>query len=142
MWYFRFSRRQVFWDIVPCRLVVVDRRFRGAYCIYHQGDEYNYSYPRRISYSHPVTSPLSTYPHGLSWSSFLLPCFLWISYIFLHQNLSATCVSPDTTTAIKSRRMRWAGCLKRTERMTNAYRILVKILKRNKRAGKHRIKWE
>jgi hypothetical protein len=29
-----------FWDIVPCSLVVVDRRFRGAYYLHHQGDEY------------------------------------------------------------------------------------------------------
>jgi hypothetical protein len=28
-----------FWDIVPCSLVEVDRRFRGAYCLHHQGDE-------------------------------------------------------------------------------------------------------
>jgi hypothetical protein len=27
----------VFWDIAPCRLVGVDRRFRGSYCLYHQG---------------------------------------------------------------------------------------------------------
>jgi hypothetical protein len=26
----------VFWDIAPCRLGV-DRRFRGAYCLYRQG---------------------------------------------------------------------------------------------------------
>jgi hypothetical protein len=25
-----------FWDIVPCSLVEVDRRFRGAYCLHHQ----------------------------------------------------------------------------------------------------------
>jgi hypothetical protein len=23
----------VFWDVVPCSLVEIDRRFRGAYCI-------------------------------------------------------------------------------------------------------------
>jgi hypothetical protein len=27
-----------FWDIVLCSQVVVDRHFRGAYCLYHQGD--------------------------------------------------------------------------------------------------------
>jgi hypothetical protein len=25
----------VFWDIAPCNLVIVDRRFRGAYCLHH-----------------------------------------------------------------------------------------------------------
>jgi hypothetical protein len=29
----------VFWDIAPCCLVEVYRRFRGAYCLHHQGDE-------------------------------------------------------------------------------------------------------
>jgi hypothetical protein len=28
----------VFWDVAPCSLVETDRRFRGAYCLYHQGD--------------------------------------------------------------------------------------------------------
>jgi hypothetical protein len=30
--------RVVFWDILPCKMIV-DRRFRGAYCLHHQGDE-------------------------------------------------------------------------------------------------------
>jgi hypothetical protein len=29
----------VFWDVAPCSEVDVDRRFRGAYCLHHQGDE-------------------------------------------------------------------------------------------------------
>jgi hypothetical protein len=28
-----------FWDIEPRSLVEVTRRFRGAYCVHHQGDE-------------------------------------------------------------------------------------------------------
>jgi hypothetical protein len=27
------------WDIAPCSFVWGDRRFRGAYCLHHQGDE-------------------------------------------------------------------------------------------------------
>jgi hypothetical protein len=30
-----FMFRIVFWDIMPCRMIV-DRRFRGAYCLHHQ----------------------------------------------------------------------------------------------------------
>jgi hypothetical protein len=30
--------RIVFWDVLPCK-IIVDRRFRGAYCLHHQGDE-------------------------------------------------------------------------------------------------------
>jgi len=29
-----------FWDIVPCSLVEVDRCFRGAYWLHHQGDDH------------------------------------------------------------------------------------------------------
>jgi hypothetical protein len=28
----------VFWDASSCCLVEIDRRFRGAYCLSHQGD--------------------------------------------------------------------------------------------------------
>jgi hypothetical protein len=28
----------VYWDVVPCSLVEIDRRFRGACCLSHQGD--------------------------------------------------------------------------------------------------------
>jgi hypothetical protein len=28
--------RAVFWDILPCKMIV-DQRFRGAYCLHHQG---------------------------------------------------------------------------------------------------------
>jgi hypothetical protein len=30
------SFRVVFWDTLPCKMIV-DRRFRGAYCLHHQG---------------------------------------------------------------------------------------------------------
>jgi hypothetical protein len=26
-----------FWDVAPCILVAVDRRFRGVYCLHHHG---------------------------------------------------------------------------------------------------------
>jgi hypothetical protein len=29
----------IFWDVSPCSLVEVHRRFRGACCFHHQGDE-------------------------------------------------------------------------------------------------------
>jgi hypothetical protein len=32
-------KMRAFWDVTPCSLVGVDRRFRGAYCLHHQGDE-------------------------------------------------------------------------------------------------------
>jgi hypothetical protein len=27
-----------FWDVAPCSILELDRRFRCAYCLYHQGD--------------------------------------------------------------------------------------------------------
>jgi hypothetical protein len=29
----------VFWDVLPCSQIDVDRRFRVAYCLQHQSDE-------------------------------------------------------------------------------------------------------
>jgi hypothetical protein len=31
-------KMSVFWDVAPCSLVGNDRRFRGSYCLHHQGD--------------------------------------------------------------------------------------------------------
>jgi hypothetical protein len=40
---------KTFWCIAPCSIVGVYRRFRGAYCFYHQGDEITVKY--RLYYS-------------------------------------------------------------------------------------------
>jgi hypothetical protein len=29
----------VLWDMAPCTVVEVDRGFRGAYCLHHQGED-------------------------------------------------------------------------------------------------------
>jgi hypothetical protein len=31
---------RVFWDVLPCSQVDVGQRFRGSYCLHHQGDEF------------------------------------------------------------------------------------------------------
>jgi hypothetical protein len=33
----------VFWVVAPCSLVEIDRRFRDAYCLHHQGNDRNIS---------------------------------------------------------------------------------------------------
>jgi hypothetical protein len=38
----------VFWVVVPCSLVKVYRRFRGACCLHHQGDRHL----EELSFSH------------------------------------------------------------------------------------------
>jgi hypothetical protein len=47
----------VFWDDVPCSLVETGRRFRGAYCLHHQGNDRDYmaQHPRRQSTSLKVS---------------------------------------------------------------------------------------
>jgi hypothetical protein len=30
----------VFCDVAPCSLLETDKRFRGAYCLHHQGDDH------------------------------------------------------------------------------------------------------
>jgi hypothetical protein len=30
-----FSKIALFWDVAPCSVVEIDRRFRDAYCLYH-----------------------------------------------------------------------------------------------------------
>jgi hypothetical protein len=37
----------VFWDVLPCK-IIVDQRFRGTFCLHHQGDSY---FILSISYS-------------------------------------------------------------------------------------------
>jgi hypothetical protein len=37
----------VFWDVAPCSLVEMDRRFRGAHCLHHQGIPNFYKTTRR-----------------------------------------------------------------------------------------------
>jgi hypothetical protein len=34
----RSMKMAVVWNVAPCSLVEIDRRFRGAYCPHHQGD--------------------------------------------------------------------------------------------------------
>jgi hypothetical protein len=42
-WDFRFLRqllwRLLFWNVAPCSLIETHRRFGGAYCLFHEGDE-------------------------------------------------------------------------------------------------------
>jgi hypothetical protein len=38
-----------FWNIVPCSLVEVDRRFRGAYCFHHQENDEHTTHLRNFN---------------------------------------------------------------------------------------------
>jgi hypothetical protein len=39
VWPKPMAKMTPFWDAAPCSLVEVDRRFRGAYCLHHSGDD-------------------------------------------------------------------------------------------------------
>jgi hypothetical protein len=34
-----YLKSRVFWDVTPRSQVDFDQRFRGSYCLHHQGDE-------------------------------------------------------------------------------------------------------
>jgi hypothetical protein len=40
-----------FWDMASCNLIETDWHFRGAYCLYHQGDDF----PETSVYFHETT---------------------------------------------------------------------------------------
>jgi hypothetical protein len=64
-WWFRF----VFWDVLPCK-IIVDRRFRGTYCLHHQGDEII-----RLFYA-----AVGLHPRRQIWTSYSPPWELVISH--------------------------------------------------------------
>jgi hypothetical protein len=48
---------RVFWDIMPCSPVGVDRRFRRAYCVHYQGgDDGNSTHSETSVYSSETTT--------------------------------------------------------------------------------------
>jgi hypothetical protein len=53
-------KMRAFRDIEPCTLVEVERRFKGAYCLYHQDDEWCCDEAERISETSSVSMSLHT----------------------------------------------------------------------------------
>jgi hypothetical protein len=54
---------RVFWDIAQCSLVVVDRRFRGAYCLHHR--PYDGGHTQLCNVGIPTTTNAEQYPRRL-----------------------------------------------------------------------------
>jgi hypothetical protein len=54
------STMTAFWDTVPCSLVEVDRRFRGAYCLHHQGDHVPSHHHHHITTTPPTHNSVTT----------------------------------------------------------------------------------
>jgi hypothetical protein len=38
------------WDVVPCSLAEIDRRFAGSYCLHYQGEESVSTFETSISF--------------------------------------------------------------------------------------------
>jgi hypothetical protein len=48
-------KMRVFWDIAPCTLSGVDRRFRGAHCLHHHPDDGGSTHSQTSVYSNKTT---------------------------------------------------------------------------------------
>jgi hypothetical protein len=59
-----------FWDTALCSLVEVDRRFRSAYCLHHQDDDWGSTYLWNVVLRQDYTS---LYPRRLSYLRNSLP---------------------------------------------------------------------
>jgi hypothetical protein len=73
------TKIETLWDMAPCSLVEVARRFRGAYCVHRQGDDGGSS-----SFFVLSAAPFSSSsPYLLSGILFVfLPCLLFSFSIF------------------------------------------------------------
>jgi hypothetical protein len=73
---------RVFWDVAPCSLIGVDRRFRRAYCLHYQGVSNLFS----ATMSRPVLTSIITGFFFLEWPRKLQePCYdscLWPEFEF------------------------------------------------------------
>jgi hypothetical protein len=60
----------VFWDVALCSLVEINRRFRDAYCLHHQGDEASFLLCARIINSY-----------------FFNEIFIWVEFVYKYKLL-------------------------------------------------------
>jgi hypothetical protein len=77
----------IFWDVAPCSLVEIDRRFRGAYCLHHQGDVGPHTHSRILPHSlECVEMFIISLPYfrPIEWS---LQCVTVFSSILGHSDL-------------------------------------------------------
>jgi hypothetical protein len=67
----------VYWDVAPCSLLDIDRRFRGAYCLHQQSDkpEDRYFHTRRSD---------NLKSHQLLTYSFSLDAITTLNYILMY----------------------------------------------------------
>jgi hypothetical protein len=81
-----FLKIKSIWDVAPCSLVGVDRRFRGTYCLHHQSYEcFSRNFPTKILFS-CLVSPVwrhTTY-RNLIWLN--IPLGSWYKFADGHTN--------------------------------------------------------
>jgi len=92
----RMMFRAVFWVVLPCKMIV-DRRFRGAYCLHHQGwviwTSYSPPWELEISHSRTTSSRFSLLLCGTSWTSHI--CMYWF-------NRNVSIVNTDWPSSMKN----------------------------------------
>jgi hypothetical protein len=93
-----FLKMTAFWDIAPCSLVEVGRRFRGVYCLHHQEWDYTAQYPRWLSSSY---SP--------PWEPEISLSFLLINTTTLFQSPSRHQTRSSTLFHLGRRRKFWTA---------------------------------
>jgi hypothetical protein len=95
----------IFWNVAPCCLVGIDQHFRGAYCLYHQGDsdckllwnadqyllDYMVHHPRRQPSSYLPWEPQISPWNYLLVLTFLADKQIWIFYCIFHLSPSHAC---------------------------------------------------
>jgi hypothetical protein len=90
---------RAFWDIGPCGLVEVGRRFRNAYCLHHQGDltsEQDYQLQKKdilddVSWIHSFPSPgdqNGIWSQSAQWDILEKSCFILAHHGKMKKSLS------------------------------------------------------
>jgi hypothetical protein len=90
----------IFWDVAPCSLVEIDRCFRGAYCLHHQGDvgpTHNRILPHSLECVEMFIISLP-YFRPIEWSLTVCNCFQQYSRTFRFTLNSAMLISPTPVT--------------------------------------------
>jgi hypothetical protein len=76
----------LFWDVAPCSLVGIDRCFRGAYCLHHQGTSEKSANFYRLhgSTSHKT---VIVFKHKIEYSYWITAVSCWVTINVLNPGL-------------------------------------------------------
>jgi hypothetical protein len=93
IWCFQWeysANTAVFWDLVPCSLIDIDRGFKWANCLHHQGDEHPTRHPSSINKCLHRNVSMITYVNWIIDS--MMECFGFL--VVRMRNKLRSCFSP------------------------------------------------